>query len=76
MSETRDDIIWSASIRALDAEICRRAVHVKKSLAALKNQDGLYADEHRRLIALFREILVVIRKAAVPKDVPRDLPEG
>ena len=59
----REDIVLSASIAEFKREVLRRYGNVKGSLAALKNQDGLYAQEHRRMAAMYEAVLQVIDEA-------------
>ena len=62
MPEIKDDIIWKASIAGLRAtlNLHSRIGSAKDSLASLKNQTGLYAEEHRALIRLYEDIATAI----------------
>lgn len=56
------DIIWNATIASRLADETGRRTRVAKSLSALQNQSGLYAEEHRRVIAMTDEIIAVIER--------------
>ena len=62
MVDVMDDIIWSASIKAMRDKfgLPGRISHVRASLKTLQNKTGLYADEHRAVIALYEELEAVI----------------
>ncbi len=62
MPTIKDDIIWNASIKGLRAtlKLHSRIGSAKDSLASLKNQTGLYAEEHRALIRLYEDIAAAI----------------
>lgn len=60
LSTEKTDIMWSASYKAFRADIAQRRGRVVGSLASLQNQTGLYAVEHRRLIAMYNSVLDVI----------------
>ena len=70
MAVITDDIIWSASIKALRRDFRVRIARLKLSVASLKNQTGLYADEHRAMISLYDDIATAIdvhdRQRATP----------
>ncbi len=58
MTAIKDDIMWNASIKGLRAtlKLHSRIGSAKDSLASLKNQTGIYAEEHRALIRLYEDI--------------------
>ncbi len=60
MNVIKDDIIWKASIAGMRARYQERVSLTQKSLDSLKNQTGLYADEHRAMIRLYQDIATAI----------------
>ena len=58
--EKRREIMWGPSIKSLLRDFRGRLTRAENSLEALTKQDGLYADEHRAIIALYREVIGVI----------------
>lgn len=46
-----------------------RITKIQVSLKSLKDQDGLYADEHRKLLAAHKEAREVYRKHEALKDM-------
>ena len=56
----KDDIIWAASIKGMRKDFDGRWYRAKKNLDQLKNQGGIYADEHRAMIRLYEDILTAI----------------
>ena len=62
MAAIKDDIMWSASVKTLRATLGLQARigRARDSLASLKNQTSLYADEHRALIRLYEGIETTI----------------
>jgi hypothetical protein len=73
MTVVTDDIIWNASIKAFRQDIEGRRDRAIKSLNGLKNKDGLFASEHRKLCRLYGDVLDVIDKHE-KKSVPRPPP--
>jgi len=58
----KTDIIWNATYKAFYGDMLARRARVSKSLASLKNQTGLYADEHRRVLAMYDEVIQVVER--------------
>lgn len=63
--------VWEATVKTIRAENGRRLREAKQSLAALKNQTGWYAADHRKLIALRLEIDTVIERHIYANDEKR-----
>ena len=57
-----EGITWGPSMRGYLADNKARIGRVKSSLALLKKQDGQFADDHRMLLAVFRDIEAVLVK--------------
>lgn len=60
--------VWEATIKAIRAENSKRIHEVERSLASLKNQTGEYANDHRRVIAVRREMAMVIERHIAMHD--------
>jgi hypothetical protein len=56
----KDNIIWRQSYSDFHKSMLDRLHLASNSLGSLKNQDSLYADEHRRLIAMYAAVLDVV----------------
>lgn len=57
-------IIFGPTIRERLREERNRKSRAEESLGMLKNQGSLYAEEHRRIIAVYDEIITIIERAA------------
>lgn len=57
-----EGIMWGPSVRGYFVDNKQRIKRCESSLASLKNQDGQYANDHRLLLALYREIGAVLAK--------------
>lgn len=57
-----EGITWGPSMRGYLSDNKARIGRVESSLALLKNQTGQYANEHRMLLALFRDIEGLLSK--------------
>ena len=55
-----EGITWGPSMRGYLAENKLRIGRAESSLASLKNQDGQFANDHRMLIAVYRDIEAVL----------------
>jgi len=55
-------IMWGPSIRGYLADNKARIIRCEKSPASLKNQDGEFANDHRMLLAVFRDMDAVLAK--------------
>lgn len=53
--------VWTASYNDFRTSMLDRLHRVEKSLASLKNQGSAYADDHRRLIAMYSDVLKVVK---------------
>lgn len=57
-----EGITWGPSMRGYLSDNKARIGRVESSLASLKKQDGQFANDHRMLLAVFREIETVLVK--------------
>lgn len=55
-------ITWGPSMHGYLTDNRARIERVEASLVSLKNKDGQFAREHRMLLAVFREIDVILLK--------------
>jgi hypothetical protein len=55
-------ITWGPSMRGYVADNKLRIGRCEASLASLKNQTGQFADDHRKLLAVYRDIETVLMK--------------
>ena len=60
MSEDLNNICLKQSMNSFHAEVAGRFRRVLKSLDAIQKKDSLFAWEHRRMVAMYREVLGVI----------------
>jgi hypothetical protein len=49
--------VYEASVKSLASDLLARKKRVEKSLISLKNQDGWYADDHRRMLKLYNALI-------------------
>ena len=56
--------VWEATVKSIRADNMRRLHDAEVSLVSLKNKEGWYADDHRKVIELRQEIATVIAKHA------------
>lgn len=57
-----EGITWGPSMRGYLSDNKARIGRIESSLAALKNQDGQFAREHRMLLEVYRDIDAVLAK--------------
>ena len=69
-----DGITWGPSMRGYIAENKLRIGRCEASLASLKNQDGQFADDHRKLLAVYRDIEAVLMKHIEMADAGETTP--
>jgi hypothetical protein len=55
-------ITWGPSMRGYLSDNKARIGRCEASLVSLKNQDGQFADDHRMLLAVYRDIEAVLTK--------------
>lgn len=55
-----DDILWRESFKQARASVIERIGRVERSLMSLKNQTSGYAESHRKLIAMYKDVLATI----------------
>lgn len=64
--ETEMGEVWEQSLKSIRGDNMRKLHEVEKSLVSLKNKDGWYAEDHRKVIALRQEIAEVINRHSTP----------
>jgi hypothetical protein len=52
------------SIEAFARDVAKRLRAVEKSLGSLQNQDGEYANHHRRLLGMYGAVKATVDEAA------------
>ncbi|MCK1445395.1 hypothetical protein IVB43_23710 [Bradyrhizobium sp. 48] len=68
-------ITWGPSMRGYLSDNKARIGRCEASLVSLKNQDGQFADDHRMLLAVYRDIEAVLTKHIEMADASTPLPQ-